>query len=326
VSGDARSGVAYFGVSKTGSLVYALGLSVQGAREIVWADRSGRREPAGIPSGNYTGIALSPDGRKVAYAAGPGGGARSDIWIADLVHSSHFQLTSTGQAQSPCWTPDGSSVIFATPLGDILRQRADGSSAAEVLWRTPYRVPAAPDSFVPDGSALLFTVSGLPSRADLFLLPLSGERKARVLISTPEAEHQAMISPNGRWLAYAGEYEAGARIYVQPYPSLAGRWLIAPTGGAAPRWSRDGKELVYMWNDQIFAVSIAEGATFTPGEPRPVFKIERPADLEWNDIYDVAPDGKFLLLQRQKEANQSSRLDVVLNFSKTLAAGDSKAP
>jgi Tol biopolymer transport system component len=135
-----------------------------------------------------------------------------------------------------------------------------------------------------------------------------------------------MISPNGRWLAYAGEYEAGARIYVQPYPSLAGRWLIAPTGGAAPRWSRDGKELFYMWNDQIFAVSIAEGATFTPGEPRPVFKIERPADLEWNDIYDVAPDGKFLLLQRQKEANQSSRLDVVLNFSKTLAAGDSKAP
>jgi hypothetical protein len=46
-----------------------------------------------------------------------------------------------------------------------------------------------------------FTLSGLPTRTDIFLLPLSGERKARTLIATPGAETLGRISPNGRWIA-----------------------------------------------------------------------------------------------------------------------------
>jgi hypothetical protein len=321
VSGDPRSGVSYFDVSRNGVFVYAVGYSAQGSNEIVWIDRSGRRQPTGIPPGLYTGLSLSPDGQKLAYAEGPGGGARSDIWIADLAHTSNFQLTSTGQALSPCWTPDGQSVVFSPPTGEaVLRQRADGRAAAEVLWKSPYRVPITEDSFAPDGSALLVTLSGLPSRADIFLIPLSGDRKARGFIATPGAEHRGMISPNGRWVAYTGEYEPGPQIYVQAYPSLAGRWQISRAGGTAPRWSHDGKELFFVWNDEIFAVPIREEPTFTPGEPHRVVKIDRPAPSEWNDIYNVSADGKqFVVLVRQKETNQTPRLDVLLNFGKHLA-------
>jgi Tol biopolymer transport system component len=323
VSGDSRSGVSYFGVARTGALAYAVGLSTQGLNEIVWIDRTGRREQTGIPPGPLGQVGLSPDGQKLAYAVGPGGGARSDIWIADLVHRTQFQLTSTGLAASPCWTPDGASVAFATPAGDaILRQRVDARTAAEVLWRSPYKVPITLDSFAPDGTALLATLNGLPTRADIFLLSLSGDRAARGLVATPEAEHRGMISPDGRWLAYTGEYEGVAQVYVQPYPSLAGRWQISRSGGAGPRWSRDGKELFFIWNDEVFAVPIRLAPTLAPGEPRPVFKIDRPPASEWSDIYDVSPDGKrFLVVVRQKELNQAPRLNVVLNFSKHLAGG-----
>jgi serine/threonine protein kinase/Tol biopolymer transport system component len=323
VSGDSRSGVSYFGVAKTGALVYAVGLSSQGLTEIAWIDRTGRQEAAGIPPGPYAQIALSPDGQKLAYAVGPGGGSRSDIWIADLAHRAQFQLTSTGQAASPCWAPDGASVAFSTPAGDaILRQRVDGTAAAEVLWQAPHRVPITMDSFVPDGSAVLATLSGLPSRNDIYLIALTGDRAGRALISTPDSEQRGMISPDGRWLAYTGEYEGRSHIYVQPYPSLAGRFQISRTGGAAPRWSRDGKELFFTWNDEVFAVPIRLSPIFAPGEPRPLFKIDRPPKSEWGDIYDVSPDGKrFVFLVRQKEANRSTRLNVVLNFSKHLAGG-----
>ena len=325
VSGDSRSGVSYFGVAKTGALVYAVGLSTQGSNQIVWIDRTGRQEPTGIPPGSYAQIALSPDGEKLAYAVGPGGGARSDIWIADLAHRAQFQLTSTGQAASPCWSPDGASVAFSTPAGDvILRQRVDGKGAAEVLWQSPLKVPITMDSFLPDGSAVFATLSGLPSRTDIFLISLTGGRAARALIGTPEAEQRGMISPDGRWLAYTGEYEGRSHVYVQPYPSLAGRFQISRVGGLAPRWSRDGKELFFTWNDEVFAVPIRLSPTFAPGEPRPVFKIDRPPRSEWGDIYDVSPDGKrFIFLVRQKEPNQTARLNVVLNFSKHL---DGAAP
>jgi serine/threonine-protein kinase len=320
VSGDPRSGVSYFDASRTGALVHGVGLSAQGASEIVWSDRSGKREPTGIPPGLYTEISLSPDGQKLAYAEGPSGGARSDVWIADLAHSGYFQLTSTGQAAAPTWTRDGASVVFSTPAGDaVLRQRADGSAAAEVLWRSPYGVPITTDSFAPDGSALLVTLNGLPSQADIFRVPLTGDHTAQTLIATPRAEHEGMISPNGRWIAYTGEYESGAQIYVQPYPSLAGRWQISRSGGAGPRWSHDGNELFFVWNDQIFEVPIREAPTFAPGEPRGLFKIESPASREWNQMYDISPDSKrFILLVGQKESKAQPHLDVILNFGRHL--------
>lgn len=320
VSGDPRSGASYFDVSGSGALLYGVGLSTQGANEIVWCDRAGRREPTGIPPGVYTEISLSPDGQKLAYAEGPGGGSRSDVWIADLAHSGYFQLTATGRASAPTWTLDGTSVVFSTPTGDaVLRQRADGSAAAELLWRSPYKVPITTDSFAPDGSALLVTLNGLPSQADIFRIPLVGDRTAQAFIATPKAEHQGMISPDGKWIAYTGEYETGPQIYVQPYPSLAGRWQISRSGGGAPRWSRDGKELFFSWNDEIFAVPIREEPTFSSGEPRSLFKVERPAPSEWNQMYDVTSDGKrFILLVRQKEENAQPHFDVILNFRKHL--------
>jgi len=321
VSGDSRSGIAFFGAARTGALAYAVGLSAQGITEIVWMDRAGRREPTGIPPGIYTSVMLSPDGQKLAYSEGPAGGARSDVWIADLSHGGQFQLTSNGQAGSPCWTPDGTSLVYSTPAGDaIMRQRADGSGAAEMLWKSTRLVPISTDSFAPDGSALLFTLSGLPSRADIFLLPLSGERTARTLIATPGSETGGMVSPNGRWLAYDGEYEAGQQVYVQAFPSLAGRWQVSRRGGAGPLWSRDGKELFYVSGEEIFAVPIQQAPAFTPGEPRPLFRIDRPGSSEGSEFYDVTPDGKrFIVLVRQKDSTKAPRIDVILNFGKLLA-------
>ncbi|HKA36696.1 MAG TPA: protein kinase [Thermoanaerobaculia bacterium] len=319
VSGEPRSGTSYFAIARNGTLVYATGLTSEGPHEIIWIDRSGRRELTGIPAGPYNEIALSPDGRRLAYSVGPGGGSRSDIWIADLEHGGQFQLTSTGQADSPLWSADGKSVFFATPVGDdLLVQPVDGGQA-RVVWKSPYHVPILTDSLARDGSGLLVTLSGLPSRADIFFVPLSGDRPARPFIATPNAEHRGMISPDGQWIAYTGEYENGAQIYVQRYPDLAGRFQISRAGGAAPRWSRDGTEIFFIWNDEIFEVPIRREPAFTPGEPRPVFKIERPIPRDWQDVYEVSPDGKRLLvLSRQKQENQAPRLHIVLNSGKLL--------
>jgi len=323
VSGDARSGISYFGVSRTGVLVYASGIAMQNINEVVWIDRSGRREPAGIPAGVYSQVAISPDGKKLAYGEGPGGGARSDIWIADLVHGGQFQLTSNGKAQVPRWTPDGASVVYSSPTGNaIMRQRADGSGAAEVLWKSTRLVPIAVDSFTPDGSALIFSMTGLPTRADIYLLPLSGTREARALIATPGAEVLGKISPDGRWIAYTGQYEAGEQIYVQPFPSLAGRWQVSRSGGSTALWSRDGRELFFVSGDQLFAAPLKPAPAFSPGEPRPLFRIDRPSALEWSDIFDVAPDGRrFIVLVQKKDPKKAARIDVILNFGRRLAEG-----
>jgi serine/threonine-protein kinase len=321
VSGDPRSGAAFFGAARNGAIVYAEGLSVQGKTEFAWIDRAGKREPAAVPPGLYQTLSLSPDGQKLAYAEGLGGGARTDVWIANLAEGGQYQLTSTGQAATPCWTPDGKSVLYSRPDGDaVLMQRADGSAPPQVLWRSPKLVPISVDSPTPDGSSAVITLSGLPTRSDLYLIPLSGDRPARPLLASSATEVRGMVSHNGRWIAFVGDFSGVYQVYVQPFPSLAGRWQVSRDGGAGPRWSRDGSELFYMNGDQLLSVPIKPGTEFLPGEPRVLFRVDRPVSTEWNDIYDVSPDGKrFLFLVRSKEASKTPRLDVVLNFSRQLA-------
>jgi len=292
----------------------------EGASQFVWLDRAGHETPTGIPPGLYTSMALSIDGQKLAYGVGPGGGARSDVWIADLAHSGQFQLTSNGQAQYPCWSADGTSVFYADPAAAVVvRQRSDGTGAPETVWRMSRNVPIALDSVVRDGSALILTLSGLAQRSDILRLPLSGGGEARPLIATPAAEYGGIVSPDGHWIAYTGEYEGTRQVFVQPYPGLAGRWQISRNGGAYPRWSGQDTELFYFWNDQIYSVPIQLKPTFSSGEPRLVVRVERPAPFDTNYVYDVTPDGKrFLVLEREMGAQQTPRLDLIVNFPARL--------
>jgi serine/threonine-protein kinase len=324
VSGDSRSGVAYFGVARNGTLVYATGLSPQGRNEIVWVDRQGRRTPTGIPPGVYSKVALSPDGTKVAYGEGPSGGARSDVWVADLVHGGQLQLTSDGRANSPAWSPDGKQIFCSTPQGDaVVRLSADGTAAPEVVWKSPFRVPIRMDSVTPDGSTLFVTLNGLPTLADIYRIPLRGGGTPGPFIATPGSDIAGMISPNGRWIAYSAEAGIGSvlgQIFVQPYPSLAGRWQVSRSGGSSPVWSRDGTELFFMGpKGELWSAPVRLEPTFAPGEPKPVVKLELPGSTEWGDVYDVAPDARrFLALAPYREDASAPRIDVILGFTARL--------
>src|SRR5438477_12353440 len=54
-----------------------------------------------------------------------------------------------------------------------------------------------------------------------------------------------MFSPDGRWLAYASDEWGRYEVYVQPFPSLIGKWQISTEGGREPVWERSARELFY---------------------------------------------------------------------------------
>ncbi|MEP6767712.1 MAG: protein kinase, partial [Acidobacteriota bacterium] len=325
--GDPHSGVAFFGVATTGTLAFVPRSAGERLDEIVWLDRAGRAQPTGIRPGQYTHVAISPDGRRLAYSEGAGFGTRSDNWIFDVARGSALQLTSDGNARGACWSPDSKSIVYSTVGADgFIRRSADGSGPREILWRTPLRVPLTPDSFTADGSAMLLTRYGMPTRSDIFLLPLTGDRTLRPLIQTSLAEEGAALSPDGRWLAYTGEYSGTtAQVYVQPFPSLAGRWQVSTESGVVgshnmPRWSRDGKELFYFTNNTLMSVPVELSPTFTYGKAQPLFRVENPEVNDWNSIYDVSPDGKrFAFILQKSRATMPSRIDVVLHWTDRLS-------
>lgn len=118
---------------------------------------SGERIPFAKYPGLNTSVTVSPDGRKVAMVLSKSGSP--DIWVCNIDGTGLTQLTKTREDESsPCWSPDGSTLCFASRLnerrslytvpasgGAMTRLRTDGVSN-----------PSEPD-WSPDGKTIVFT-------------------------------------------------------------------------------------------------------------------------------------------------------------------------
>ncbi|MBK6724779.1 MAG: PD40 domain-containing protein [Acidobacteria bacterium] len=78
------------------------------------------------------------------------------------------------------------------------------------------------------------------------MLPLDGDRKPTLFFSTPAEDWDAFFSPNGKYIATSPGESGRDEIYVQTFPVSADKWLVSTNGGASPRWSQNGRELIYV--------------------------------------------------------------------------------
>ena len=112
------------------------------------------------------------------------------------------------------------------------------------------------------------------------------------------AEHSAMFSPDGRWIAYVSNESGRDEVYVRTFPELQNPTPVSTQGGSEPLWSRDGTELFYRSPRSIMAVSITSKLSLSLGPPVALFEDRyQRSGYPWT-TYDVAPDGqRFLMLQ-----------------------------
>ncbi|HUG28584.1 MAG TPA: protein kinase [Gemmatimonadales bacterium] len=314
---DNLSGAAQFAVSETGVLVYQTSLGV-GQSYPAWVNRSG--EATVIDSGwtveTIDGIALSPDGRRVAITHATPEGVQ--IWIKTLSTGPFTRLTfSGGGSDRPDWSPDGQRIAFLSDAGDGGRQawvqRADGGSTASLLATWPGRMDEV--DFSPDGRWLIGRTFGSGGGTrKLLILEIGVDTAMRMLLDGPADMYAPVLSPDSRWLAYTSEESGQAEVYVRPFPEVASaRWQVSVGGGREPLWSRDGQEIFYR-TDRGEVVAV--GVTTTPGfaSENPVVLFTDMAALPgvFRRNYDVADDGRFLMVRAG--AGASGELNVIFNW------------
>jgi Tol biopolymer transport system component len=278
----------------------------------------------------YYGVDLAPDGQRIAVHRHTDQGG--DIWVADSERGTMSRLTldATQDNIAPVWSPDGQRIAYASlrrGVSAIYAKASDGSGEEEKLLDSPPQFPKVAKSWSPDGQYLLFWMNDRAS-ADLWVLLLFGDRKPFPFTQTPFIELFGEISPDGKWLAYHSAESGPSEVYVRPFPNGSGKWLVSTNGGAYPRWRRDGKELFYVNNTNVFrgsplmAVPIqTAGSTFRAGIPTALFNTQFTIGLRHQggpaNVFAVARDGqRFLMLKPAGGSDEPapSTITVVLNW------------
>ena len=314
---------ALFSVSNNGLLAYAA--TGGDKRQLTWYDREGKVLGH---VGELTGrdeLALSPDGTRVAEGRVDDRGTWG-VWMLDLARGVNTRLSFEAGGGSATWSPDGTQIVFAPGGGasaELYRKPANGAGQGEVILHSDGI--KTPDDWSRDGRFIIFAQQGKNTGSDLWVLPLEGDRKPVPYLVTPFNEAQAQFSPDGRWVVYTSNESGTKEVYVQPFPvSTGGKWVVSNGGGSQPRWSRDGKELLYFAPDSMLMdVSVTTtGGTFQPSAPKPLFRAAilggtgAGPGMAWR--WDITPDGKRFLIDTALEEVTASPVTVVLNWQSAL--------
>jgi Tol biopolymer transport system component len=317
VTSSPAEGAAQIAFSPTGLMGYVRGGPLVPQYPIVWVDREGRTSPLINEPGAYANPRLSPDGRRLSLTVLRDG--NWDIWVYDLDRQVSTRLTfDEGSDSEQVWSPDGLEVMFSSDRHNapstLYRKPADGSGEEKAVVTTD--VPMWPSSWSPDGKVVAFSASR--PNLDVGVVHLDSS-KTEWLLTTPFAESDAAFSPDGHWMAYASTESGDSEVYVRPFPVGGGRWQISDAGGGYPRWSRDGREVVYRSADGIMAASIdVVGGSLRTGKPRQLFTGQFRGgpggiSIAGNSFadYDMSADGTRFVMFPRAAATGEERAGIV---------------
>jgi Tol biopolymer transport system component len=294
-------GLSAFTVSAAEQVAYQAGSEEGGPSRLVWFDRAGRQVGSIGEEAGYTSVSLSSDGTRLIAGLYPPGSITDDFWLFDLTRGVSMRFTSTREHETTAvWSPDDKEVVFGqvgTVNGrEVLLKRSSDLRGEPTPLLEHLGPVITPMSWSGDGKFLLYT-----ARSGVSIVPFDGDRKP-IPLALPSVA-RAQLSPDGEWVAYDSRESGLAEVYVAPLPGHSGGRIKASVdGGGWPRWSRNGKELFFLSNDnRLMVVAVhGQGSKLELALPRALFEVQH-KNFAYGWPYDVSPDGRILVNVRSEQ-------------------------
>ena len=259
---------------------------------------------------------LSPDERRLAVTVFDPRATRRSLWLSDLERGTLARLTFDVDSTDPVWSPDGTRIAFAQRTANtnlnVFVKTVDGADEAIQLTDVLNTLPI---SWLPDGKSIFLQGALGNVGRDVNIVDVGAGNTIEPLIADARS---AVLSPDGRWLAYTFLESDRAEVYVSSYPSLDRKFLVSTDGGAEPRWSGNSRELFYRNGDKMMVVDVHAEAEFSASKPKLLFEGSFAIDPVGGDAinYDVTADGQRFVMIREDE--RSRKLHVVVNWLEEL--------
>jgi Tol biopolymer transport system component len=319
-------GQAYYSVSTDGVLVHRGNPNPNA--QFTWFNRNGSQAGAAGDPGRFGTIALAPDGVRVATSVPDTQTGRPDIWVFDLENGGSNRLTfHPGIDQQPLWSRDSNRITFASSREEgwgLYQKSANGAGNEDLLLKAEQATNVT--DWSKDGRFMIYHTARVPR--DLWILPLTGDRKPIPFLQTPADEFGARFSPDGKWILYGSNESGSNEIYVQPFnngtgssggASITGKWMVSKGAVGMPRWRGDGKEIFYMATDgNIMAAEVIPDVAFRVGPAKPLFQVPPVFLRAYTNpgaSADVSPDGKRFLFAMPVLEGTGDQFDVAMGWA-----------
>jgi Tol biopolymer transport system component len=272
--------------------------------------------------GEYHGLALAPDERRVALERHDPKSNVVDVWLMDMSTQVLSRFTTSvgfdAWAATAIWSPDGTRILF-TDFTDRFHVKGlrggQGDALVHGLAGSNWLL-----DWSGDGQHVLFQRSDPKTAFDLWVLPLSGDRQPFPYLNTSFTEFFAQVSPDGRWVAYVSDESGRAEVYLDAFPRAEDKLRISTNGGTRPRWRKDGQELYYLAPDRtLMAVGVAQGLSgVRASTPRPLFGAPQLNTATARVQYAVSGNGERFLFNALVEESNPRGITVLMNWPAAL--------
>jgi Tol biopolymer transport system component len=307
------------GVSSTGRALFAASRrlvlhasAAARASSLVWLDFSGTRGATVADAGDFWQVRLSPDDRMAALSSMDPLLRAFDIAVASTDGRGGVERLTLALAADtdPVWAPDAARLLFRSMAGGTadlfarrLRQREE---ANEVILRSD--LDETPTDW--RGERVLFQARR-SGGADILALDVrTGQTEA--IADTAFNETDARWSPDGRWIAYVSDESGRPDVYVRR-PDLT-RMRVSLGGGRRPRWTRDGRALIFLRGSEVMRAELTGGEPAGTLFSTPQRLFEAPGIRD----FDVAHRSDRMVALLPVESEARPEIGVVMNWGSLI--------
>lgn len=289
-----------------------------------------------VLSQGFTGLAVAPDGKKIAFLA------RGELFAAGSRESGEaFRVTrSAGPEANAQWSPDSMRIVYRSEQGPSSQIQVFDFKTRKAMAVTSGAGIHSLPRWSPDGKSIAYLRNGKE-----LVVWEEASKQARVVarggFSLPPLDVQFVPawSPDSAYLAYISKGEKNFRnVYIVPAAGGDAKQVsfLPNTNSGGVQWSGDGERIYFLTNQRTEQTNIARielrvkaapareerfDALFQ-GEAKKAEK--KPVVVDWEDIrrrlsllnldldaggFALSPDAKTLVFTAQ--AGQQTQLYTV---------------
>jgi dipeptidyl aminopeptidase/acylaminoacyl peptidase len=254
-----------------------------------------------LPPGRYATPRFSRDGKRIAMAVGVSDRASPDIYTLDLAAGAFTRITFDGVNTNPAWSPDGRTLAYVKSTQDSTH---DGVRDAFDVFVKPAdnsgperRITSIVSAQIGlqqwiDDTHVLFSARVGTGAYDVFVASTDGNSKPVAYMQTPRNETEPRLSPDGTLLAYVADETGRNELWMGNFPAPRGKWNLSNGPAHAPRWTPDGKAILFwrgtIGTDSLFRVRIDRTPAIVIHAPELVTTLAKDGLSNW----DLQPDGR----------------------------------